>query len=1443
MFRLFAAILGLAFLLPLGLEPPARAESPPIRVLFLGDRGHHAPADRAAQIKPVLALRGIDVDYTEDLDKLNPESLRTYDAVLLYANIESMPAERERALLDYVEGGGGFVPVHSASACLNNSDRFIALVGGRFQSHGTGEFDTKVVEPEHPIMAGFEPFRTWDETYVHDRHNTEGRIVLQVRDQEPYTWVRTQGEGRVFYTAYGHDSRTWEQPGFQALLERGIRWAADRPVFDERPTVAEGLKPAPMVDSGVDIPNYLPSKKWGEQGEPLRTMPTPLDPAESMRHLVLPKGFEPRLFAAEPEIVKPICMAWDHRGRLWIAESLDYPNRKLESGEGRDRIVILEDRDGDGRAETFTVFAEGLNIPTSLCFADGGVVVAQAPDFLFLKDTDGDDEADVRRVLFTGWGTNDTHAGPSNLRWGLDNWIWGIVGYAGFNGTVGGERLRFGQGFYRFKPDGSKLEFVRSTNNNSWGVGVSEDGLIFGSTANGCPSVFLGVPNRYYESVRGWSPSVLQSIAATNSFYPVTDKVRQVDWHGGFTAAAGHALYTARTYPQPYWNSTAFVADPTGHLVATFTLQPRGSDFASYNGWNILASDDEWTSPINAEVGPDGNVWIIDWYNYIVQHNPTPQGFKTGRGAAYETPLRDQVHGRIYKVVWKDGEPSKQGPLDPNDADGLVAALKSDNQLWRQHAQRLLVERGELDVVPALRELAADRNVDAIGLNPGAIHALWTLQGLDALDGSDAESFGAAAEALKHPSAGVRRNALLTLPRDAETVERVLAAGSLNDPDAQVRLAALLTLADLPTNADAARALAAALVDGLGAGDRWLTDAATSAAAAHAEPFLKALAETEAEGEPSRSLLGIVGRVAEHYARGGPADSAGGLLTALAPASENPFGRAVAGSVVSGLVKGWPDDLRAKLDDGGDAALVQLVQRLPLEARGSLVNLGSRWGSRALDEAAGSIAKALLATLDDESKSEAERGEAAARIIELRPDDEETAAEIIERITPRTAPELASRLVEALAKGRGEETGAALIAATPAMTPAARAATVRAALGRADWTAALLDAVEAGDLGWDAFSLDQRQALASHPSKALAERARRLIDQGGALPDADRQAVIDRLSKIVMEGGDTARGKAVYAEHCAKCHKHSGEGGDVGPDLTGMAAHPRSELLVHIIDPSRSVEGNFMQYTVATDDGRVFNGILASESRTSIELLDAEAKTHVILRDEIDELTASRKSIMPEGFEKQFSDADMTNLLAFMTRRGKFLPLDIHKAATVVTTRGMFYDEKSRGERLVFPDWSPKTFEGVPYQLVDPKGDRAANAIMLHSPLGAIPPKMPKSVELACNAPAKVIHLLSGVSGWGYNGGEPDKTVSMIVRIHYADGQVEDHPLLNGVHFADYIRVINVPGSELAFDLNGRQIRHVAVRPERSETIDRLELVKGPDRSAPIVMAVTLETE
>jgi putative heme-binding domain-containing protein len=1015
---------------------------------------------------------------------------------------------------------------------------------------------------------------------------------------------------------------------------------------------------------------------------------------------------------------------------------------------------------------------------------------------------------------------------------------------------VGDETHAFRQGFFRFKPPSplspgekgkgmavSKLEFIRSTDNNTWGLGMSEEGILFGSTANRNPSVYVPIPNRYYEAVRGWAPSlVLRTIADTHLFKPLTDKVRQVDHHGGYTAAAGHSLYTARKYPQEYWNRTAFVSDPTGHLTGTFVLKREGSHFRSTNPFNLLASNDEWTAPIMAEVGPDGNVWVIDWYSFIVQHNPTPNGFKTGKGAAYDTDLRDQKHGRIYRVVYDGKGPAKdkQAPLSLAGATPakLVETLRNDNLFWRRHAQRLLVERGKRDVLPGLLKLAADQSVDEIGLNVGVIHALWTMHGLGALDGSNAEATAAAYAALKHPSAGVRRNAVQVLPRDAKSVAAVLDAGLVRDADAQVRLMALLALADLPAAPRAGKAIISTLGEPNNTGDRWIPDAATCAAANNSEHFLKALTAAK---EPSDKLLTVTAIVAEHYARG-PASSLGPLVAHFVDADPR-----VADAFVRGLAKGWAGKKPPQLDDRLEKDLERLAARLPGERRAALVKLATAWGSKKFEKYAAEVTAALLARVQKESLSAEERVAAARELVEYRSADKETVETLLGLVTPRTPPDLAAGLIRALQASQAPGAGGLLLDHLSGLTPATRAAGVGVLLSRADWTRLFLERVDKGQARLTDLSLDQRQALATHPDGAIRRRALAALRRGGALPDPDRQKVIDAMLPITKDKGDAAAGKLVFKNQCAKCHVHGAEGTRIGPDLTGMAVHPKEHLLTEILDPSRSVEANYRSYTVRTRKGLVLVGLLASESKTAIELFDAEGKKQTILRDAIESLEESPKSLMPDGFEKQISRKELTDLLEFLTQRGKYLPLPLDKVATIVSTRGMFNSEDSRVERLVFADWKPKTFEGVPFHLIDPQGERVRNVVLLYGPSGKLPPKMPKSVSLPCNAPAKAIHLLSGVSGWGHPYGDKG-SVTMVVRLHYADGKTEDHPLKNGEHFADYIRRVDVPGSKFAFDLGGRQVRYLAVHPKRQTSIERIELVKGTDDTAPVVVAVTVET-
>ncbi|HKQ39436.1 MAG TPA: PVC-type heme-binding CxxCH protein [Verrucomicrobiae bacterium] len=1012
----------------------------------------------------------------------------------------------------------------------------------------------------------------------------------------------------------------------------------------------EGLKPFEYMEAPSPLPNYVPDARWGTQGDPIRTMQKPLDPAESIQHLVTFPEFRVSLFAAEPDVVKPIWLAWDPRGRLWIAETVDYPNDLQSEGHGHDRLKICEDTDGDGRADKFTVFADQLSIPTGFVFANGGVIVIHSGRTEFFKDTDGDDKADQRRVLFTGWGMGDTHATASNLRYGFDNWIWGTVGYSGFHGTVGGKDLRFGQGIFRFKPDGSQLEFVRSSNNNTWGLGFTEDGLVFGSTANGNASMFMPIPNRYYEAVNAWSANRLETIADSQNFYPLTKAVRQVDYHGRYTAGAGSAIYTARSFPKEYWNRVQFVAEPTGHLLGKFHLESRGSDFVAHNGHNFTASDDEWTAPIAAEVGPDGALWLSDWYSYVVQHNPTPRGFRTGKGAAYETPLRDKAHGRIYRITSKNAK--RPEPLDLGKAtpQQLVAALKNDNLLWRMHAQRMLVERGKNDVVGLLQDLTRDRSTDQLGLNPAAIHALWTLDGIGALDAKTAIA------ALKHPSAAVRRAAAIVVPRTEQGVDALLTNKTVDDPDPQVRLATLLTLSEMPASEKVAPTLFAMLQQPRNSDDRWIPDGVTAAAARNDAAFLKAVLAgykpaTNASSELVDGLGRVVHVVTRHYAERGPVESIVSTLTALKGASP-----ALAVPVLDGLVAGWPEDKSPALSAPEKRTLMELMQALPESVRDRLLALAQRWGQTELFGANfAAVVDSLKKQISDPNAADEQRVAAAKRLIGLN-DKRPTLELLLDQINLLSRPSLATGFMNALAESRTVEAAQAVIDHWPKLTPSVRRVAIVGLLRRSEWARALLDAIEKGTLNRTDLAAEHWSQLKQSQNRMIAGRAQRLSAPLTGI-SADREEIVKKLLPLAKEKGDLARGKEVFAANCVVCHTLNGAGGKVGPDLTGISARDRSDILMEILDPNRSVEANYRLWSATTKDGQTFSGRLETETQTTVEILDTTAQKHVLQRKDIASLEASQLSIMPAGFESLPAD-DLKSLVEYLAGSGAPTHLD-----------------------------------------------------------------------------------------------------------------------------------------------------------------------------------------
>ncbi|MBX2878069.1 MAG: ThuA domain-containing protein, partial [Saprospiraceae bacterium] len=454
--------------------------------------------------------------------------------------------------------------------------------------------------------------------------------------------------------------------------------------------------------------------------------------------------------------------------------------------------------------------------------------VAQAPNLVFLQDTDGDDVMDKSRVLVKGFGIWDTHAGPANLKYGVDNMIWGSVGYSGFESTIGGVDISFKMGVFRFAKDGGYFEPIGQFNNNTWGLGFNENFEIFGSTANNNHACYVGIPLKHYDYLYK-RPKWAINADFIQGHYDITaaDTVplQQVDVRGGYTAAAGANFYTARNYPAEYQNQM-YVNEPTGHVVHLARIEQDGAGYKEVDGGNIFASTDSWTAPVYTETGPDGNLWVADWYNPVIQHNPDKRGMDNqiwndnkGEGNAHLNEFRDLRHGRIYILKYKRAKKSPITAIDPEDDDALLTGIQSDNMFWRTTAQRLIVEGNKQQLIPKLLEIAADDNAS----DGAVLHTLWTLNALGAW--GDEANTELLTKALGSSSYAVQRAAVALIP-ESEAGSNMLASSGLFTADhLQIRLAALLRATELPETDALYQAVEALAKVPSTSEDKWLSAA------------------------------------------------------------------------------------------------------------------------------------------------------------------------------------------------------------------------------------------------------------------------------------------------------------------------------------------------------------------------------------------------------------------------------------------------------------------------------------------------------------------------------------------------------------------------------------------------------------------------------------------
>jgi putative membrane-bound dehydrogenase-like protein len=945
--------------------------------------------------------------------------------------------------------------------------------------------------------------------------------------------------------------------------------------------------------------------------------PEPRSPQESLRALRPRPGFVAELMVAEPLVQSPIAFAWGPDGKLWVVEMDDYPLGADGKGKPSGRIKYLWSSRNDGRYDRACVFLDGLSFPTGVLPWRRGILVTCAPDIFYAEDRDGDGKADYKEVLYTGFVPGNPQHRVNSLVWGLDNWIYCANGDSGgvIRSLKTGKTVNIRGRDLRIRPDTGELD--TATGQTQYGRSRDDWGNWFGGN-NSDPVRHYVLEDHYLRRnphYAGPPPRIQISVTpGAARVYPLSRTLPRFNDPGAanhFTSANSPVVYRDELFGP--FAASVFVSEPVHNLVHREVLERKGVTFVSRRAPDeahseFLASRDNWFRPTMLQTGPDGCLWLADMYRLVIEHPewiPLAWQRKLDLRAGHD-------RGRIYRIYPEDKKPRPIPRLDRLDAAGLVAALDSPNGWQRDLAQMMLLWRADAQAIPLLEEMACRATRPQTRLQ-----ALCTLDGLlPAEKGVPASFRGVLRQALADPHWGVRKQAIRIAEARLKQAPELGAAllPLVNDPDPQVRLQLAYTLGEWsdPRAAAALGQLAVQEVD-----DPYLISAIFSSVnAENLEGVLHGILQ-HSGGRPPASLLAILLRLAEAFDR---RNALAALLTAVA--RPGPEGYA-----------SWQY-----------AALAELLEALA--QRGS--SLAQLQKDPALRRAVEALQPLLTSArqLVETPTAPLSLRRAAVRLLGRGGDQPQEDLQRLSRLLRPQAPaELQEEAVATLGRLRNPEVPALLLREWKSYSPRLRTQVLEVLLSRPAWTQTLLTALEEKQVLPQDLDAVRRQRLLEHKDARLRRRAAQLL-AGSVSPD--RQKVLEAYRQVLTLPGDPQRGRGLFQKHCATCHRLAGVGNAVGPDLASLSDRSNQALLVAVLDPNRAVEARYLNYQATTRDGRVYTGVLASETGNSITLVGPDGKTQVIPRAELEELVSTGKSAMPEGLEKDLQPQDLADLFEYL---------------------------------------------------------------------------------------------------------------------------------------------------------------------------------------------------